>query len=657
VAAEARTNDMPPELAAWEKAVGDAVSQFRTFWISYVTIATYLIISVSTVTHKMLLFESGIKLPVLNVDLPLVGFFVVTPLLFLGVHAFLIMQLSSLILRYEGLERVLRKHIRSEDHRKFVRQRLDSFFVRAMLLSVGGQDGTPLITALGRILAWFSILALPIIFLIFVQIVFLPYHLEWVTWLHRFVLLGDVVLLIFVWMTICGLSGEPRPTIALWFLFGLGTVAASGALLFSWLVVLQPGEKFESSGIISVVDRALHWLPYIDSTASPRIALTRFLFEGDVDYVKGIRTSWFSNTLVMMPDASLVDREKLATLERIDATDRSVSFRGRDLRGAILVRADLRKADFTGADLSEADLSEAKLEQAQFRCADPGNPPSDGKAAKPPSRCPSLAGALLVKATLNGAWLEGVDAQSADFSGAQLIGANLKGAHLEAATLQEAVLFGATLDGVHLQASNLKMTLFGGTSLLEAELQGTDIGWANFAGVNLRGAYVSRVHRQKHGWLPGARIVQLDYSRSGYGPEQFEAWKERMLQRVRNPRTRDKAVRRLNVLDPSKPDPSGTLDADAYEWTRANKELGNGQKFDVAERRQYLVDTACDAKAPPYAARGVLAQTLEEDDYRTDIEGKLRKFLQSDPEKKCPGVIGIRVSDFDARIVWNIPPR
>src|SRR5262245_43903352 len=55
--------------------------------------------------------------------------------------------------------------------------------------------------------------------------------------------------------------------------------------------------------------------------------------------------------------------------EKLDNVDRTVSLRGRDLRGAVLVRTDLRKADFTGAIMDDTDLSRGRFDQASFGCA------------------------------------------------------------------------------------------------------------------------------------------------------------------------------------------------------------------------------------------------------------------------------------------------
>ena len=63
------------ELSALEGAVNDASSRAASLWLSFLTFMAYLTMTVGAVTHEALLEQKPIKLPVLNVDLPLVGFF------------------------------------------------------------------------------------------------------------------------------------------------------------------------------------------------------------------------------------------------------------------------------------------------------------------------------------------------------------------------------------------------------------------------------------------------------------------------------------------------------------------------------------------------------------------------------------------------------
>ena len=70
----------PRDLTAFEKAVSETATRTNGLWLSFVLFATYLIIAVGSVSHRQLFLEQDLRLPVLGVDLPLVGFFVAAPL-------------------------------------------------------------------------------------------------------------------------------------------------------------------------------------------------------------------------------------------------------------------------------------------------------------------------------------------------------------------------------------------------------------------------------------------------------------------------------------------------------------------------------------------------------------------------------------------------
>ena len=95
IAAKLRADaDDPDEV---RKALDDAAGMSRNLWLAFLTFGTYLAISVASVTHTDLFLQTPIKLPLLNVELPLVAFFWVAPLLFLIFHAYLLLNLRLLV--------------------------------------------------------------------------------------------------------------------------------------------------------------------------------------------------------------------------------------------------------------------------------------------------------------------------------------------------------------------------------------------------------------------------------------------------------------------------------------------------------------------------------------------------------------------------------
>ena len=65
-------------------------------WLSYLFVLFYLAIAAGAVTHGDLFFENPVKLPFLNIELPLLTFFFLAPILFLIVHAYTLVHLVML---------------------------------------------------------------------------------------------------------------------------------------------------------------------------------------------------------------------------------------------------------------------------------------------------------------------------------------------------------------------------------------------------------------------------------------------------------------------------------------------------------------------------------------------------------------------------------
>src|SRR5262245_12001255 len=91
VAAEINTADsVPADVEANRKAVNDAAASSATLWISYLFLLFYLAIAAGAVTHVDLLTRNPVKLPFLGIELPLLGFFGLTPVLFLLTHIYVL---------------------------------------------------------------------------------------------------------------------------------------------------------------------------------------------------------------------------------------------------------------------------------------------------------------------------------------------------------------------------------------------------------------------------------------------------------------------------------------------------------------------------------------------------------------------------------------
>lgn len=181
-----------------EKAINDAASKTSALWLSFITFATLILITTGTVTHKKLFLEEPLKLPVLNADLDLISYFVFAPLFFLVFHFYLLLQLDGLVAKVRIYDDELCKKQEDASKRRLLRQRLDTF-IFAQLLVGTREHRTGLIERLNRFVAWITVVGLPLFTMVLIQLIFLPYHGQAVTWWHRLAIVLDLTLIWLFW--------------------------------------------------------------------------------------------------------------------------------------------------------------------------------------------------------------------------------------------------------------------------------------------------------------------------------------------------------------------------------------------------------------------------------------------------------------------------
>ena len=96
---------------AARRSVEDAAPIFLGLWLSYLGASAYLVITVAAVTHKDLFLGSTVKLPLLSdTPLPIVGFFVLAPISFVILHAYILVHFRMLAAKIRVLESVERRY-------------------------------------------------------------------------------------------------------------------------------------------------------------------------------------------------------------------------------------------------------------------------------------------------------------------------------------------------------------------------------------------------------------------------------------------------------------------------------------------------------------------------------------------------------------------
>jgi uncharacterized protein YjbI with pentapeptide repeats len=486
------------DLEALRSAVIDAASVGAGLWLSYLFVLLYLAIAVGSVTHRNLLFESPVKLPFLNVDLPLLGFFVLGPAIFLIVHAYVLLHFVLLADKVGAFHAELQAQITDEDARTRLRRQLPSnIFVQ--FLAGPHEVRSGVMGFLLRLIAQISLVAGPLALLVFFQLQFLPYHNEAIAWWQRVAVVIDLVLLWMLWpsvargeMTRLGWRDFRRRSVIACVFASLVTV------LLVFTVATFPGEWLDAT-LLPMRFVPAKW-PTPDSKALEWTSLHELLVQGEVDFVSGKTTSPFSNRLVL-PGIDLTGSGSSGAEAGSAAVGGPISLRGRRLEGAVLIGARLKKADFTAARLQGADLRRADLREAKFECG-------GSKAGEPP--CVQLEEAKLDGAQLQDASLSYAEMKDATLDGGQLQGASLDGAQLQGANLSDSKLQGTRLDGAQLQGAILDCANLEGASLKRADLQGASLSQTQLEGASLNDAELQGVAvsglKAQGATLDGARL-------------------------------------------------------------------------------------------------------------------------------------------------------
>ena len=581
------------DLDAVRKSVEDAASISGTLWFSYLFTLLYIAIATGAVTHKDLLLENPVKLPFLNVELPLVAFFALAPILFIIAHAYTLMHFVMLAAKVGTYDTELREKLSGKDadatHLGLRRQLPSNIFVQFLAGPSDIREGW--LGWLLKLVAWISLVIGPVLLLLLLQIQFLPYHLWWVTWVQRCALLADLILLWFLWAAVLECSSEitfPR----FWHSRGLTALALLSLVPIglAFTAATFPGEWLDEH----VGNK--EWIPPKWLGQEDWTSVHNLLFNGAVDEFSRRRGSFFSNTLVL-PGFDAIEARKIDDPKKLTSVAHTLLLRGRHLENAVFDDADLRKADFAGAYLQGASFDYARLEGALFdrtqlqdahlfgarlQGANFTNAYLQGaelsKAHLQNARLNSaeLQGAALEEANLQGALLIGANLQGVDFENAELEGTLVDDAALRGAWLYGAQLQGARLNNAELQGASLISSQLQGTSLEGAQLQGADFGGSALVGTNLRNATVWRTT------FDGASFTSVyedGLKETALSKGEFAALKAKLMEEMPKGENREQALKRIETLNP---------DTDREESVQ--EMLKNGRAKNETEYRSAMAD-------------------------------------------------------------------
>ncbi len=456
------------DLGALEKDVNETSSRIHNYFSAFVLAGAAILVATIGISDVDILLNSGMKLPILNVDVPLLGYALVTPILYLGFHCYLLFEILLLNRKISAHEDCLRREVHVDADRRRLRERLHTFVFVRMVVS----QPKSVIEAVSLGIVALSLIFLPLVVFLVIHLRFIAYQSEVITWVNRIVIMADIATLAVAWAHLANLQPMDGEQVKRWNFFDNPFVLyflVFGLLPFVFLSTAYQGEFLD--GVLASSLRSHFPFRYV-LKASPKdhFGLFKMYIAPEAD--PRISSATYRRAL----------RERNFAGAVFDNLDLS----GFDLSGTNLQEASLVRAILVGAELAAADLSGARLDFAQLQDA-------------------NLTGAKLQGASLIGTQLQGSKLIKARMQGATLIDTQLQAASLELAWLQgaelrrvqltSAILDGAILSGVRLVDPN-----FQGASFKDTELQGARIepnSSDDARGADFSGAHVWRASFKK----------------------------------------------------------------------------------------------------------------------------------------------------------------
>lgn len=491
------------------EAVNSASDTANTAWLIFLGIMAYFTIAVAGVSHKDLLLETPVSLPIMQVQIQQSLFFQFAPVILVLFHVGVVAQLVLLSRKTLEFDHAVRSLEMTDRRYHPLRLELHNFF---FVQAVAGPHRSHVMSVFLHGMSWLTLVVLPVVILLFIQLSYLPYHDIEVTWTHRICLVLDIAMLVLIGIFLLRIeasffSAFWRTTVSSPIAFLVTTGVLLAVTFFSFFVATVPGEG---------LDRVTQALTRADRRSDGLRAGNGFALPFVRARADGTLWGRFHRNLVVT-DQDIVPKRAYA------ADETSISLRGRDLRFAKLDRSGLRRADLTGADLEGASLVGVDLTEARMACADVSELILSEDRDK--ARCVKASFAIMTRALLTGARLGGIDLtgarldevslDGADLSYAIATGANFSNAHLERADMTGGVqLQGANLLVAQLQGANLLGALMHGADLSSASLQGAILTHAHLQGAILRDADLEAADLQyanlQRADLSGARVRAAD---------------------------------------------------------------------------------------------------------------------------------------------------
>jgi uncharacterized protein YjbI with pentapeptide repeats len=480
--------------------IDEAVRNCRKVYLIFIALLTYSLLTISTTPDHHLFFGQNLKLPILDVTIPLKFFLLFIPPLSIGFYVYMqlyLLKIQKLIeyaikeCRKKNKNYCEKQHNLNCDIHTNCQRHQNRLYPWMYIFSKwsGGFLGW-LQKVFGKFSIWWF---LPITLLIMSLLIIKKHDLKLFYFQLIFALSGMGVVLGF-W--IYNIARELRPSKLHAYVFK----QIISLLKLCYRVVFRRNRKDNCKKLGKVLYDLSHFTEGFAIFVTI-VTISGFLYmlsgmaeEGEIFGEKDIWKDKVDRKTKIIRYLVFADlsRDRLASepaynqgfgaLNPINLENSRLQ--GANLSSAVLKAANLRKTELKNANLNKVDLENANIDEANLNNAMLENA--------------NLANASLDRAKLNNTILYGADLKDASLdntklNSANLIGATLEGAILISANLENAELIDADLKEANLYGANLKDAKLDGANLQKANLTnanlvGADIKGANLSNAKLKGA-------------------------------------------------------------------------------------------------------------------------------------------------------------------------
>lgn len=461
----AETNLNPFDVEGLEKSLSDSATRVSTIWISYLLFGLYLLVAAGTATPKQLLLADPVKLPALGTDVPLVSFFILSPIFFVLLQFYVLLQTLLLGRTAKAYNSALDATLVDPNENAMFRERLANT-IFAQIFAGAPREREGWVGSVLRGIRWFTLVGSPVLVLLTFQLSFLPYHSWEVTWTHRILIYLEVALIVCLWPAVTNPAKDfawYRLDFRIWRPF-----------FWSWNMS-KAREMHKRKMTFKALSAAFH-LAWSRSNSrrffAQTAAVTVIAFSTVALSMPG---EWHINFLAGRSFEGLscerwiphvLDLDKKIIIDRLVLNDIGIA----DADAFTKMKSDTPD----GADLSKAARSR-DLSNRDFVCG-------------------QFVGVDLRRAALDKSHFEQSNLLSVRLDGARLLGAFLQDAYLGDLTLKDVDFRGADL-----RRATLGNAVFNNVDLGRADLRGADLSRATFVKVTF----------EKGALLSGANLIGL----------------------------------------------------------------------------------------------------------------------------------------------------